>query len=283
MGNVIVPAFDITNVSKSNAPLSVALFDTIAIFNRRTDQIDFSGFDCLVTLGRQGPDVPVTVSYFDLLLVCKGLTDDPKVRAWVFTLDGHDYYVLSLGSQETLVYDIATEQWYTWANESSQRWRAYTGRNWLGGSVYADRYGSNIIAGDAGNGTLYFLDPEGNADDDAVRGFTTPRPFLRQITGQVAVRGYESLPCYDVSLMGSIGDSLDASLTSVTLFTSDDAGKTYQDQGTLTVTPSDYEARLEWNSGLGSFEAPGRMFLVQDFGALKRIDWLETNRMQQSG
>jgi hypothetical protein len=60
----------------------------------------------------------------------------------------------------------------------------------------------------------------------------------------------------------------------VDLYVSDDRGQTYQDCGTINITPGDIDARLYWRS-LGSMKAPGRIFKTVDYGALKRIDSME--------
>ncbi len=209
------------------------------------------------------------------LAAVRGRVFDPKVRAWTFTLDGHDFYVLKLGMDGTLVYDVLAEQWYEWGSNDDRLWRAYCGGNWLGGRRFADEYGSNILVGDDSNGALYFLNPLGKVDDDAASGDLLPRPFLREVMGQIPMRGYDMKSCYGVSLMGAIGETNDVTLTAITLFTSDDDGHAYDEHETLNVDPGDWQARVDWNSGLGSFQAPGRLFLIQDRGALQRIDWLD--------
>jgi hypothetical protein len=130
-----------------------------------------------------------------------------------------------------------------------------------------------VLVGDDGNGSLYFLDPLGSYDDDANFGSDSPRTFLREITGQVITMSFDSVPCFGVQLMGSAGETTDAVNTTVALLTSDDRGHTYDDHDTQDVAIGDYSARVEWWS-LGAFSAPGRLFKVQDYGALQRIDYL---------
>lgn len=212
------------------------------------------------------------VSQMQILVAARGRVNDPNIRAWTFTLDGHDFYILRLGAEETLVFDLHTESWYAWGSGEGRLWRAYTGTNWLGaGPLQA--LGSNVVVGDDGNGALYILDPDGTTDDDALAGGDLPRPFRRMATGQIATRGYASVPCWGVELIGSIGEGLDPQ-TGVTLAISDDGGRSYVDCGTVDITPGDFTARLNWLS-LGSFPGPGRLFRVTDFGALQRIDNLE--------
>lgn len=263
--------FEIANASEIN----VSQFDAVTVFNVPSAQVDASQFDVVAIDERQGDTARVEVSQFDAIAILRGAVDDPTVRAWTFTLDGHDYYVLKLGNIETLLYDVFAEQWYTWGSGELNLWNAFTGHNWLGGRQNADLYGSNVLVGDISNGALYFLNPLEATDDDAVSGADYQRPFLREIMGQIPVRGYDMKSCYGVSLMGSIGRTADATLTAVTLFTSDDDGSTYDEHETLNIDFGDVQARADWNSGLGSFNTPGRLFLIQDRGSLQRIDWLD--------
>lgn len=216
-------------------------------------------------------DMDVQVSQAFVLVAARGRITDPSLKAWTFTLDGHDYYVLRLGQSETLIYDTHSEQWYTWGSGTSPTWRAYTGWNWTA-NVNAP---TTVYVGDDGNGTVYYLDAEKDVDDDALVGIDEPRPFLRAITGQVLSKSYNRTPCFSVSLIGSIGVP---ALSGVTLYTSDDRGNTYIDQGTVTISPDDWNARVDWGS-LGSFSLPGRLFKIEDEGAFRRIDSLEMDEL----
>lgn len=245
---------------------------SLVAYNVPADGI-LASFGNVTVVLRQNAEIFVSQAH--VLAAVKGRVQDPKVRVWTFTLDGHDFYILKLGNDCTLVYDLLAEQWYIWGSFESQLWRAYTGRNWLGGRTFADVYGSNILVGDDSTGAIYLLDPMGHTDDDAVSGRDLPRPYVREITGQIPMRGYDMKSCYGVSLMGAIGEISDVTLTAITLFTSDDDGHTYDEHETINIEPEDRQARVDWNSGLGSFSAPGRLFRIEDRGALQRIDWLD--------
>jgi hypothetical protein len=214
-----------------------------------------------------GNEVQVTQAY--VLAAVRGRVYDPRIRAWTFTLDGHDYYVLRLGVTTTLVYDTHSEQWYVWGNSDSDLWNAYHGTNWIGAG-----YSANVIVGDDIIGSIYHLDPDADTDDDRSSGSDVPRQFLRQVTGQVIKRGYDVAPCFEVQLLGSIGNMSNTDLVTVTLETSDDSGHTYDSHGAVTIDNTDYTARASWLS-LGSIAAPGRLFRISDYGTLKRIDSLE--------
>lgn len=217
------------------------------------------------------PTPDLRLSQMVVRTILRGRVDEPKVRAWTFTMDGHDFYVLRLGMQETLVYDTHTGEWHVWGTGTTSLWRAYTGCNWIGGRSLALNW-SNIICGDDGNGALYFLSPDDDTDDDALFGSETPRAFRRRATGQLVIKaGYMSVPCYGVQLAGSSGKA-----GTVTLSISDDRGHNYTDMGDITLVADEYSARVNWRS-LGSMKAPGRLFRITDTGSLKRIDGLETD------
>ncbi len=214
----------------------------------------------------------VTQAY--VLAIVRGRVADPKVRVWTYTLDGHDYYVVPLGDVETIVYDTYSEQWADWGNADTALWAGKTGINWIDSGAFPSGFGTNVLVGDREVGTLYFLDPEYPFDDDPTTDVDDRVAFTCIAQGQIVTRGSDAVPCFGVSLTGSFGDTYDSSFTDVMLEVSDDAGRTYVDCGTLSITPADYAARVDWRS-LGSMTAPGRLFRITDAGAVTRIDGLE--------
>lgn len=220
----------------------------------------------------------IEASQVFVLAACIGRVSDPHVRAWTYTLDGHDFYIVRLGNDETLVYDLLTQQWSTFSTGYTALWRAFNGQNWLGADRVAAGYGSNVVVGDDGNGSLYFLDPDGDFDDDALTGSETHREYERAVIGQIVSHGYDAKRCFGVTLLGSIGEQLDPSdeYRTVNLTVSDDSGKTYVDMGALAVPAEGYSTRLNWRS-IGSIRYPGRLFKISDIGALRRIDGMDVD------
>ncbi len=206
-------------------------------------------------------------------VLIRGHIDDPKIRVWTYTQDGHDFYVLRLGETATLVYDTLAGEWYTWASRDTEIWKAVTGINWLGGLSYAPVYGSNVITGDHTSGSLYFLDPEAEKDDHTLYGADDQQIFERVFQGQIAKRGYDNERCYAVELEGSRGEQTFEDLGGITMSFSDDRGHTYTDAGTISVPVDDFDGRITWRS-LGSFTGPGRLFKFVDYGDLARIDYI---------
>lgn len=209
-----------------------------------------------------------------LLVAVRGRPDNPRIRDWTFSLDGHDFYVLRLGDDETLVYDVSAQAWYDWADRDNPFWRANVGTTWLGAAAQAQTFGSSVIVGDDNYGLLWFLDPtlpyDQNPDDLASEQQIY---FERVVMGQMVVSGRSAIPVYTAFLTADLGDPAFVG-ASVTLYTSDDTGKTFDDHGTVTVTPGEYSPELTWYS-LGQAEAPGRLFKIIDNGAVTRIDGLQ--------
>lgn len=226
-------------------------------------------------------DMPIKASQLSLMAVARGRVNDPAIRAWWFRLDDHRFYVLRLGTTETLVCDLTTGEWFTWGTGETPLWRCYSGTNWLGAGALATN-GSNIVVGDDANGAIYILDPEGDLDDSPLEGAENKFAFIRRITTQYPMRGYDSVPCFGIELLGSVGQFDDDSLRSVRLEVSDDRGTTYQDCGTVDTEAGVLDTRVDWRS-LGSMNAPGRLFRITDYGALRRIDSLEMPEDEGNG
>lgn len=223
------------------------------------------------TLAVTAAAMPIRLNQAHVFAIVRGRISSPKVRAWSFSLDGHDFYVLRLGDKQTLVYDVATKQWHDWGADIDDLWPVITGGSWYAGRRLGEAFGrTNIVAGSDLNGTLYFVSPVDDNDDDPMTGAT--RPFTRQVTAQYPIDGgYDYVPCFGVQAFGSIGQATQDG--SVALTYSDDRGKIYQSADVLMVDAGERQFRLQWPS-LGSMAAPGRLFKITDTGALRRIDGL---------
>jgi hypothetical protein len=221
----------------------------------------------------QTSDIEVTQGR--AMAAVKGRTKNVKVRAWTFSLDGHDFYVLRLGDSETLVLDCTTGQWVDWDSLDLPFWRANTGINWLGANRYAPSYGSNVLVGDDTWGLLWLLDPELGYDEHPDYQTDTKLPFVRVVMGQYIKRGYDAEPVYSIDLMGALGQPAITG-QSVLLEYSDNMGKTFKATKSIVMTEGDYNPTLVWTS-LGQVQTPGRLFRITDDGALPRIDDMEMN------
>lgn len=201
----------------------------------------------------------------------RGRIENRRLRAWGFPLDSHDIFVLRLGEDATLIYDLSTDQWADWAGHDLPFWRAHLGCEWaaMGAELLAQGHTTTIVAGDDTYGLLWTLAPEAGIDESP----RTDRPdasFERIVTGGIPMRGRGTARCNFVYLTGSLGAP---ALTGaeVRLRTSDDDGHSWADHGALTVQPGDWGQKLTW-SGLGLIASPGRIFEFRDDGALARVD-----------
>jgi hypothetical protein len=211
-----------------------------------------------------------------VLAVARGTIDNPKLKAWTFTLDGHDFFVLKLGTgRKTLVYDLSTGQWSHWSSNSQEHWRASEGMNWVSSGSNPNDYGSNVVVGDDSYGLLWILDPEYGIDQGLLSSLDDVT-FPRVATGQATAKSRQFIPVYNVTLEASRGQPA-LTANTVTLSYSDDQGNSYvtADQD-ITVVAGDYAQEYRWLS-LGHMKAPGRLFKIEDNGAFARIDALDVN------
>lgn len=222
------------------------------------------------------PEPSAEVSMLAVRAIVRGHTENPRIRAWTFTLDGHDFYVIRLADRYTLVYDTYSEQWMEWQDFTHTYWRPSIGTTWNGAAELAHTYGSSVVAGDDTWGLLWFLDPNQPYDDHP--DYTDPDQVLyfeRITMGQVPMRGRQNLPCYAAWLTTDMGDpAYDGA--GVRLEISDDGGVTFDDMGLVEITSGAAYPELAWYS-LGQIEAPGRLFKLTDDGAVMRIDGMEMN------
>jgi hypothetical protein len=261
----------------SSLEVRVTLGDVLTAVNFPTPFERTSSLSGLVTVKNS---MPLRTTNAAVLVAVKGRTSNPKIRAWTFTLDGHDFYVLRLGTFGTLVYDVYSEQWMDWDAFEEIYWPVNIGLNWVDGQGVTDtegnRFGSNVLVGDDTYPLLYFLDPNQPYDENPESSDPTQEIFFeRVIQGQVPMTGRQVQPCYAVWLTTDMGAPAYVG-AGVKLEISDDAGKSYDDMGTVTVTTGENSPEVSWYS-LGQIEAPGRLFRITDDGAVARIDNMEMN------
>jgi len=93
------------------------------------------------------------------------------LSAWVFGLDGHEFYILNIPGQGSFAYDASTQAWSEFATFGRDTWAARVGY---------DRHGT-IVCGDSQSGKTWTLTPA-RGDDDGLL-------IERVITGTVALFG----------------------------------------------------------------------------------------------
>lgn len=260
----------VLTVSTGAVPIEASQARTIAVYNFPTQNIQVSQSRLL---GTYTPHDDIEVSQTRVLAVYKGRAENRHLRAWGFTLDDHDFYVLRLGDSETLVYDLTTKQWSVWNGDRLPVWRAHQGYTWVGQgrATYGQGYSTNIVAGDDNLGILWILDPKQGYDDGSARA--DPAPFTRIVTGMLPARLRDTYRCAGVYVTMALGDPTQEG-AAITLKISDDGGKSYWSAGSIEVIADNYEQEIAWRS-LGLMRAPGRVFSLEDDGATARIDGLD--------
>jgi hypothetical protein len=110
------------------------------------------------------------------------------LRAWVFTLQGHTFYCLTIGDdQGTFVYDVENQNWAQWKTRQRETWRAHLGT--MGPE-------QTVIAGDDTTGDLWQLDLTQSNDNGEL--------IVRELTGGLPIIGPPQ-PCYNFSMLVATG------------------------------------------------------------------------------
>jgi len=267
------PQAGLLSVQRQSAPeVLVPQGSALAIYNIPAERIHVTYGDIHVAYRRDSQQMKVTGG--QVLAVVRGRIETPKLRTWAFTLDGHDMFVIRLGTTgKTLVFDRSTKTWSWWTNGNNGNWRANIGLNWRSAGSIPSNYGSNIVVGDDSYGVLWVLDPDQGVDDALLED--TEVTFPRVATGQLINMERNFRPCYQVYLTASFGQPAYTG-ASVSLSYSDDLGNTFNNAGTRIAIEGEYNAEFAWRS-LGRIVPSGRLFRVEDDGAFARIDGLDVD------
>lgn len=258
-------------LAEASPDLKIPLVGARAVYNTAVEEQAVSEASLRVV---ELTDVDLNLTQTVLRVLYRGKIENPRLRTWAYTLDGHDFYVLKLGTEDnTLVLDVTTKQWSHWSSGDTPRWRASTGLNWRTAKTIPNFYGSNVIVGDDSYGALWVLDPEYGLDEAMITG--DPVPYPRVAMGQLPLKGRSAVPCFSVYLSASVGAPL-TEAANVSLSYSDDSGQTFVEAGTYALEAANYNQELAWRS-LGQIRNPGRLFKISDDGALARIDALNVN------
>jgi hypothetical protein len=175
-------------------------------------------------------------------------------RAWSFTLDGHTFYVLDLGSQGTFLYDVITNQWCKFVTAGFGQWDLANGTMW----------GVRIVGGDLVSTNMWELVPGAVLDNDALE-------ISHVVTGGLSTRSRVFLSVEALRITASIGILDEIVGVTFNLRFSDDNGQSWSDTFVVDLVEGDYGGEIVWRQ-LGSFCAPGRIFELSDAGGLVRID-----------
>lgn len=201
-----------------------------------------------------------------------GTDERRKLTVWGFNQDGHKHFVFRLGTHETLVFDRITGQWAEWRTPALNVWRAHLGLNYqgIGSTTLSAGTSWNVIGGDDRTGILWTVDPGFDLDTDRDG---VDIPFTRQVQGMYPMRLREGQQCGGIYVLADLGDPANLS-NGVTLYISDNDGRTFTSHGTVSVIPDDTTQEVSW-IGLGLITSPGRLFMLEDDGAFARISSMD--------
>jgi hypothetical protein len=176
--------------------------------------------------------------------------DAADLRASWYPFEGHQFYVLTLGSDSTWVYDLTTGHWHTQGTQ---------GYDYLRPNMFAT-LGDGVFAADSASNQIYRVDA-GSRLDGASSFPVRFTAFAELSEGQA--------PCANLRLLCETGQAPRTGQGSdpiIRMRHSDDEGASWsrwKDAGFgLTGQAA---KRIQWN-GLGTIKPPGRIFefLISD-------------------
>ncbi len=190
-----------------------------------------------------------------------GTPDTEKQRAWTCDFDGHTFYVLDLGENGAVVYDITTQSWSSWSTQGYEgHFNMKNGFHW--------RDGKMIVGGGLLNGLVVRLEEDSYVDEDF-------RPVAYEVQGVLFSSSEDYVEQYNLRLVGSPGRTglTDTVVPPVlNMIFSDDNGSTWSSPRAVTLS-TDASQRIQFRS-LGSFRQPGRIFKLYDSGGVKFIAYV---------
>lgn len=198
------------------------------------------------------PGSATVVQIFVLVAYGSGIYNTDYLPAWTFVLDGHRFYVLSLGPEGDWAYDLTTHEWCQLQSQG------FPGLNFTHGVMW----GMKIMGGDALYVYLHELNPVEPLDE-------TWREVKHMVTGGIATRTRSVIGVANFTVTASVG--LDSEEDQpISLAYSDDNGVTWSPEFGEPLTDMSTQS-LIWNA-LGSFAAPGRVFRITDYSGPIRLD-----------
>lgn len=144
--------------------------------------------NCIVRRWDGGQFEPVSGPGLAAIIRRAGASD---LRSWTFNVEGHRFYVLTIGSVATWVYDLdgAGEKWTTFESLGFDYWRAHLGCT-LGS-------GDATIACDNTTSRVWRLDATRRTDEDEVFA----KVFCATVEGQD-----KPIPCANAVVLCDVGD-----------------------------------------------------------------------------
>lgn len=171
------------------------------------------------------------------------------LSAWVYAMDGHTFWNLTIAGTGTFPFDVSTQAWVQFSTYGRTEWQAWVG---VQGS-------DGVIAGDDTEGVLWRLDSTVSNDNGAV--------ITREMTGGVEIIGKpqrcDSLSLRAIAGWGSLTDE-----PTLQIRWSDDGGNTWSSWLEVGMGLQGQYWKEVVVRRLGLMRAPGRLFhlrLTDDF------------------
>lgn len=214
--------------------------------------------------------VDAQASQLRVRLLIKFGADTRRLRAWTFPQDQHDFYVLTLGRDKTLIYDYLTKTWDVWKSPNMDIWRGSDGMAWE----------KDNVAGDVNKGILWNISANDRIDDSE-SGAADVNPIQSRVRGMFPHRGRFNLSCYRATLTLAQGFPI-APGVGIRMRTSVDEGLSWIDHGFLLMDEAGAKYDVSWTQ-LGLIEEPGMIFEIIDTGYTRRINALDIDLGEDEG
>lgn len=178
--------------------------------------------------------------------------DRTSLRAWFFRLDGHRFYILSLGALGTRVCDLSTKLWHPWTSDGYDYWRADMGC----------ALGDRVVTMDRLSPAIWQVNPDafGDVSDPITCLFTAYAPV-----------GEGEVSCDNLEIDAAVGGADPGDDPKVSMRYSDDERHTWSPWRERSLGERGrYGTTLRWNQ-LGTIRAPkGRHFEFRCTDGIRR-------------
>lgn len=236
--------------------LRVHQLDAVAIGTQAAPYLHAQQMDVSAIGSDEGKRTVLRVQEADVLVIAAEgeIPDLPlTVLSFNYNLDGNFFYGIHVQGQGTFVYEMITGQWSKWASGSLELWNAQFHQKW----------NDTFYAASLTDNTVVQIDPSSILDDSF-------RVNTFRVTGRIESQSRRWVKNPDAQIFGSIG----LRGGDIELSYSDDEGDTYSTPKVATMVDGVRDANVMFRN-LGSVKSPGRIYKIEDEGALRRIQSLK--------
>jgi hypothetical protein len=166
-------------------------------------------------------------------------------RAWAFSMDGHSFYVLTIGNEGTFAFDVSMQNWVLFKTYGRETFRAHVG---------TQSSGSFIMCGDDTTGDIYTMEAGKSTDNGEI--------LERELTGFVPIIG-KPQRCNDFTVVMATGQYQAGEEPSLMFTWSDDMGNTFESWDFLPLGKTGEFWNRVIARQLGAMHPPGRTFKIR--------------------